>query len=102
MLNTVYILTESLIAFTAVIENFLVIFIFLREKKLQKRTNYFIISLAVADFLTGLVGIPSAVMVSSDQSNLKKVRCNLTHEIFRCRWDYQNITLTHVCLLFRC
>lgn len=76
MLEIVYILTESLIAITAVIENFFVIFIFFRETKLQKRTNYFIISLAVADFLTGLVGIPSAVMVSSNLSKILKLNDN--------------------------
>lgn len=64
MANLAYILAEILIACLAVIGNFLVIFVFYRVKKLQKRTNYFIISLAVADFLTGLVGIPIALLVS--------------------------------------
>lgn len=63
MITIAYDLMEILIACTAVIGNSLVIYVFLREQKLQKRANYFIISLAVADLLTGLLGIPSALLV---------------------------------------
>lgn len=63
MIIVSYDLIEILIACVAVIGNYLVIYIFLREKKLQRRANYYIISLAVADLLTGLLGIPSALLV---------------------------------------
>lgn len=71
MANLTYILAESVIGVLAVIGNLLVILVFYREKKLQRRTNYFIISLAVADFLTGLLGIPIALLVSDSNFRLR-------------------------------
>jgi hypothetical protein len=55
---------EFLVAIVAVIGNSLVILVFYRERRLRRRTNYYIISLATADFLVGLIGIPFAVLVS--------------------------------------
>lgn len=63
-LNVPYTVIESLVAIVAVIGNGLVIIAFSREKKLRKRTNFYIISLAFADFLVGILGIPFAVLVS--------------------------------------
>jgi len=50
-LNVPYTVCESLVAALAVIGNAFVILVFWREKKLRKRTKYYIISLAVADFM---------------------------------------------------
>lgn len=50
-LNVPYTICETLVAVTAVIGNALVILVFWREKRLRRRTKYYIISLAVADFL---------------------------------------------------
>lgn len=55
---------EFLVAIVAVIGNSLVILVFYRERRLRRRTNYYIISLATADLLVGLLGIPFAVLVS--------------------------------------
>lgn len=63
-LNVPYTVMEVIVAVVAVIGNALVIFVFYREKRLRRRTNYYIISLALADFLVGLLGIPFAIMVS--------------------------------------
>lgn len=63
-LNIPYAVLESLVAFFAVIGNALVIIVFYRERRLRRRTNYYIISLATADFLVGLLGIPFAILVS--------------------------------------
>lgn len=63
MLNT-YIAIEIFLAVISVIGNVLVIFVFCREKQLKRRTNFYIISLAVADVLVGLLGIPFAIMVN--------------------------------------
>lgn len=64
-LNIPYTLMEALVAITAVIGNALVIAVFCRERKLRKRTNYYIVSLALADFMVGMFGIPFAILVSS-------------------------------------
>lgn len=63
-LNYFYAIFELLVAFTACVGNALVITVFHRERRLRKRTNYYIVSLAMADFLVGLLGIPFAVLAS--------------------------------------
>ncbi|CAO1411003.1 unnamed protein product [Diamesa tonsa] len=63
-LNIPYTVLESLVAIVAVIGNALVIVVFCREKRLRRRTNFYIISLALADFLIGLLGIPFAILSS--------------------------------------
>jgi 7 transmembrane receptor (rhodopsin family) len=62
-LNVPYVVMETLVAVLAVIGNSIVIAVFFRERKLRKRTNYYIISLATADFLVGALGIPFAILV---------------------------------------
>lgn len=69
-LNVPYALVESLVALIAVLGNALVIIVFCRHKKLRKKTNYYILSLAIADVLIGLLGIPFAVLVSQDENDL--------------------------------
>ncbi|GLV32361.1 Adenosine receptor [Carabus blaptoides fortunei] len=63
-LNIPYTVCEVLVATMAVIGNAMVIIVFRRERKLRRRTNYYIISLAMADFLVGLLGIPFAILAS--------------------------------------
>lgn len=58
-----YITLEVIVAFLAIFGNLLVLIAFLVEKKLRKMTNFYIISLSVADLLIGLIGIPSAILV---------------------------------------
>lgn len=64
-LNVPYAVMEILVAVVAVIGNALVIIVFYRERRLRRRTNYYIVSLALADFLVGLLGIPFAILVRS-------------------------------------
>lgn len=59
-----YVFFEVLVAVTAVIGNAMVIIVFQRERRLRRRTNYYIVSLAIADFLVGMLGIPFAIMAS--------------------------------------
>lgn len=63
-LNYYYVALEMTVAVLACIGNAAVIIVFYRERRLRKRTNYYIVSLAMADFLVGLLGIPFAVMAS--------------------------------------
>lgn len=64
LLNVPYTVLEGLVAVGATIGNGLVIVAFQRERRLRRRTNYYIVSLAVADLLVGLVGIPCAILTS--------------------------------------
>ncbi|CAB0035717.1 unnamed protein product [Trichogramma brassicae] len=63
-LNLPYVVSEIVVAVTAVIGNGLVILVFKKERKLRRRTNYYIISLATADLLVGLFAIPFAILAS--------------------------------------
>ncbi|XP_023282840.1 adenosine receptor A1-like [Seriola lalandi dorsalis] len=66
-LKGLYIATELIIAMLAIIGNFLVCLAVTRNKKLRTVTNYFLVSLAVADILVGLVAIPCAVLTDLGQ-----------------------------------
>lgn len=60
---TEYIVLEIVVAFFAVTGNALVITVFCRDKRLRKKANYYIISLACADFCVGICGIPLAILL---------------------------------------
>ncbi|XP_058808875.1 adenosine receptor A2b isoform X2 [Phymastichus coffea] len=59
-----YAACEALVAACAILGNGLVILVFARERRLRRRTNYYIVSLACADLLVGLFAIPFAVLAS--------------------------------------
>ncbi|XP_011867075.1 PREDICTED: adenosine receptor A2b-like isoform X2 [Vollenhovia emeryi] len=63
-LNVPYTVCEILVAICAVFGNGLVIVVFSKERKLRRRTNYYIVSLATADLLVGLFAIPFAILAS--------------------------------------
>lgn len=63
-LHALYTTLEILVALVAVVGNAMVIYVFRRDRRLRRRTNYYIVSLAVADFLVGLLGIPFAILAS--------------------------------------
>ncbi|XP_065203568.1 adenosine receptor A1 [Planococcus citri] len=63
-LNVSYTVSEVLVSAVTIVGNSLVLVAFKRERKLRRRTNYYIISLAVADLLVGLIGIPCAILAS--------------------------------------
>ena len=60
----VYACVEIACAIAAVVGNALVVCVFARYVVLRTITNYYVISLAIADLLVGLVGIPSAIATS--------------------------------------
>ncbi|KAF4530541.1 hypothetical protein B566_EDAN016994 [Ephemera danica] len=63
-INVLYTVCECLVAFGAVVGNGLVLLAFKNERRLRRRTNYYIVSLAAADLLVGLLGIPFAILAS--------------------------------------
>lgn len=69
-INIPYTVCETLIGIFAIFGNGIVIVVFCYEKKLRTYSNFFIVSLALADFFLGLIGIPFAILVILD---LKKM-----------------------------
>uniref|UniRef100_A0A182QSG8 G-protein coupled receptors family 1 profile domain-containing protein n=1 Tax=Anopheles farauti TaxID=69004 RepID=A0A182QSG8_9DIPT len=63
-LNVPYALLEATVALMAIFGNTLVIAAFKSERRLRRRTNFYIVSLASADLLVGTLGIPFAVLAS--------------------------------------
>ncbi|KAK2880250.1 hypothetical protein Q8A73_022948 [Channa argus] len=62
-----YIATELIIAVLAITGNFLVCLAVARNRRLRTVTNYFLVSLAVADILVGLLAIPCAALTDLGQ-----------------------------------
>ena len=59
-----YLVFELLVALVTIIGNSLTIWVFVQNRKLRRLTNYYIVSLAAADLLVGVVGIPFAILTS--------------------------------------
>ncbi|KAF2355453.1 G protein-coupled receptor rhodopsin-like [Trinorchestia longiramus] len=62
--NAPYLVSEILVALLAIIGNSLTILVFVKNRKLRRLTNYYIVSLAAADLLVGVLGIPFAILTS--------------------------------------
>lgn len=62
--DTAYIAIEILVAILAAIGNILVIIVFIRYRSVRSITNYYVMSLATADLLVALLGIPFAIATS--------------------------------------
>ena len=63
-INIPYTVCEALVGLFAVLGNGIVIIVLCGEKRMRSTSNFYIISLAFADFLLGFVGIPFAILVS--------------------------------------
>ena len=61
-LPIVYTILETIVSICAILGNLLVILVFLQDRRLRKVTNFYIISLSIADLLVGAIGIPSAIL----------------------------------------
>lgn len=62
--NAPYLISEIVVAILAIIGNSLTILVFVKNRKLRRLTNYYIVSLAAADLLVGVLGIPFAILTS--------------------------------------
>ncbi|XP_077164254.1 adenosine receptor A2a [Paroedura picta] len=63
--DVVYIVLELVIAVLAILGNVLVCWAVCLNSNLQNVTNYFVVSLAVADIAVGLLAIPFAITIST-------------------------------------
>lgn len=79
-LNNWYAASELIVALISCFGNAAVIAALCSEGRLRKRINYCIVSLALADFLVGVPGIPCALLESLRQS-LHLSGCLLTLSI---------------------
>ncbi|KAK6488885.1 adenosine receptor A2a-like [Huso huso] len=61
-LNIPYVATELVIAALSTVGNILVCVAVMKNKRLQTVTNYFLVSLAIADICVGALAIPCAIM----------------------------------------
>ena len=59
-----YLIFELIVAIFTIIGNSITILVFVKNRKLRRITNYYIVSLAAADFLVGVLGIPFAILTS--------------------------------------
>ena len=62
--DVVYVIVELLVGLVAITGNSLVIIVFVKYASLRKITNYYVMSLATADLLVGVFGIPFAIATS--------------------------------------
>lgn len=60
-----FVVLELINATFAIVGNILVFIVFFKERKLRRKINFYIISLAMADFGVGLLGIPFGIFVVS-------------------------------------
>lgn len=58
-----YITIDSIIGIISVLGNGFILCVFAKEERLRRKRNFYLMSLALADFLLGLIGIPATIMV---------------------------------------
>ncbi|KAL7049797.1 hypothetical protein ACKWTF_003857 [Chironomus riparius] len=65
IIEIILIFLELLLGFIALFCNFIIIVAFISESKLKRQTNFYVISLVIADFILDLIRIPfEAFMLS--------------------------------------
>lgn len=65
--KSIFIAMEMINSIFAIVGNLLVIIVFIKDSKLRQKLNFYIISLAIADFGVGLFSIPSGIFVVSSR-----------------------------------
>lgn len=59
LVKVIFMLLDLCAFVLSVSGNSMVIYVMSRERKLRKKSNYYIISVAMADLLIGVIGIPA-------------------------------------------
>lgn len=59
---------ESVVSFVIVTGNLIVIYAMTREKMIDRKSNIYILSVAVADLLMGLINVPMLILNVSFES----------------------------------
>lgn len=70
LINVIFVLLELVAFVLSVFGNIIVLYVMTREKKLRRKSNFFIISIAVADLLIGLIEIPTSFLNVRSESFL--------------------------------
>ncbi|KAJ1350491.1 hypothetical protein KIN20_006289 [Parelaphostrongylus tenuis] len=74
-----YAIAELLLSIHISLSNLLVLYVYIRKKYIRTVTNSYIFSLAIADFLTGSIGIPITVISVLTQQPHSFYGCLLVH-----------------------
>lgn len=69
IITTVFVIVETIAIIPCLFGNFVVIYVMSREKNLMRKSNFHILSVAVADFLMGFIGIPLVLGIVSLKKN---------------------------------
>lgn len=72
-INFKFLVAELIVAIFAILGNALVIIVFFKERKIRRKQNYYIISLAFADFFVGTIGIPFCLMLVRHANSTKTI-----------------------------
>lgn len=81
----------GILSITTVLGNGLVIYLIISRKRLHNTVNWFLLSLALADFCVGLIQFPSIACISASLCN----KCITT----AMRWLFLNLSMTNLCSL---
>ncbi|CRL01069.1 CLUMA_CG014328, isoform A [Clunio marinus] len=68
IVQVVFLILDVGFFFLSIVGNSVVIYVISRDKKLKNKANYHILSVAVADLLIGLIGIPLGIIASLTRS----------------------------------
>lgn len=69
-LDVAYVTLELLAALVTTVGNACVIVVFLKYRSMRSVTNYYVLSLAVADLLVGMIAVPFAIVTSVELPKL--------------------------------
>lgn len=62
-ISVIFIVFEICVALFAIFGNLLVIVVFMKNRRVRRKTNFYIMSLACADFFVGFLGIPTCIFL---------------------------------------
>ena len=62
--HELYVAGEVIVAILATFGNLLIVYVFCTNRRLRSFRNYYILGLAIADLLIGVIGVPLAILAS--------------------------------------
>lgn len=94
-----YITFDSIIGIMAVLGNGFILCVFAKEERLRRKRNFYLMSLALADFMLGLIGIPATIMVHWGQTLSFKLYSMLTFQSFLFLPNNSALCMWQICFM---